>query len=193
VPGAKNSIRAFIFIRRDHGDEETCLFLDGSSAGPVAFAGLFQAFPENQNDPVLAKLIELGKTIIGRSVAGFSNQPIRHAHFRDGCLHQRGPVGVYEFHKWGVQRKCRRPRSPGRLHARPGYGKITVPRRNISFSIRRVFAGTGESNAVRVVVRRQPADRCHEGQAQRGMGVVSNAVEFNRSPGAGKSPDDQSA
>jgi cyclophilin family peptidyl-prolyl cis-trans isomerase len=153
-----------------------------------------QGFPENQNDPVLAKILELGKTD-NRTMQWLdylTNRFGTRISGTDGYTNA-AQWAMYEFHKWGVQAELQEAGEvPVGFSHGLAYGKITAPAEKfLFFNTPAYSAGTkGIQRGPAVVV---PADSqqiiAMKDRLKGAWVLVSSAVEFNRSPGRGqKSP-----
>jgi hypothetical protein len=153
-----------------------------------------QGFPENQNDPILARIIELGKTDNQTMIwlDYLTNRFGTRISGTDG-YNNAAQWALYEFHKWGVQAELQEAGEvPVGFSHGPAYGKITVP------SEKYLFFSTPAYSAGTKGIQRGPALIVPAGSQQivamkgalKGAWVlVSNAGEFNQSPRRGeKSP-----
>jgi len=160
-------------------------------ASSLVFA---QSFPENPNDPVLAKIIELGKTD-NQTMTWLDILTNRFGTRISGtdAYNNAAQWALYEFHKWGVQAELQEAGEvPIGFSHGWAYGKIIGPsEKYLYFSTPAFSAGTKGIQRGPVVVVPAESQKIEAMKSQfRGAWVfVSNAGELNRSPNRGeKSP-----
>jgi cyclophilin family peptidyl-prolyl cis-trans isomerase len=150
-----------------------------------------QNFPYNQDDPVLKKIIELGKT---------DNQTMKWLDYMTNRFGERvvGTDGynnaaqwaIYEFHSWGVQAELEEVAEvPVGFTRGAAWGKIAVPtEKYLYFTTPAFTAGTKGIQRGSVVV--VPADSLQilsmSSKFKGAWALVSDAGNLNRSPRRGE-------
>lgn len=110
-----------------------------------ASLGLSQSFPETQYDPVLIKIIQLGKTD-NQTMTWLDYMTNRFGIRITGsdAYNNAAEWAVYQFHKWGVQAELQEVgEMPVGFTRGPAYGKIITPEEKYLFFTTPAFsAGT---------------------------------------------------
>ncbi len=128
----------------------------------MVFPGLSlfaQTFPESQNDPVLQKIIEMGKN---------DNQTMKWLDYMTNRFGSRisgsdaynngAKWAVYQFHKWGVQAELQEAgEMPVGFDRGPAYGKINKPTEKYLYFTTPAFSA-GTKGRQRGPVKIAPAD-----------------------------------